>query len=162
VRYFHAVAWQGELVAGFALEKLVANPAPNGPPTITRYFAGQDLRRITGDLARAFGISGLFFAEFICDTATGVPLLIEINRRVSPATHRGAERNVNLCAALFAALDESASTSRAALDADEEGIVAHFPQEWLRDPGSPYLQRYPADVPWDEPELLQALLKLPH
>ena len=162
VRYFHAAAWQGQLVAGFSLEKLVANPAPTGPPTITRYFAGHELRRIVADVARALGISGLFFAEFICDAATGSPLLIEINRRVSPATHRGAERNVNLCAALFAALDNSMSTSRAALDADEEGIVAHFPQEWLRDPNSPYLQRYPADVPWDEPELLQALLKLGH
>ena len=160
VRYFHAAAWQGELLAGFALEKLVANPAPTGPPTITRYFAGSDLRRIAGALARGFGISGLFFAEFISDATTGAPLLIEINRRVSPATHRGAERNVDLCAALHAALAESASRSRAALDAGEEGIVAHFPQEWLRDPDSPHLRKYPADVPWDEPELLQALLKL--
>lgn len=160
VRYFHAVAWRGELVAGFALEKLVANPAPTGPPTMTRYFAGSDLRRIAADLARGFGISGLFFVEFICDARAGVPLLIEINRRVSPATHRGAERNVDLCAALFAALAGSSSASRTALHAGEEGVVVHFPQEWLRDPGSPNLLQYPADVPWDEPELLQALLKL--
>ena len=160
VRYFHAAAWRGELLAGFALEKLVANPAPTGPPTMTRYFAGDDLRRVAADLAREFGISGLFFAEFICDARTGAPLLIEINRRVSPATHRGVQWNVDLCAALFAALDRAVPAPRAALDAGEEGIVVHFPQEWLRDMESPKLLQYPADVPWDEPELLQAMLAL--
>jgi hypothetical protein len=44
VQYFHALAWQGELTAGWALEKLVANPAPTGPPTVTRYFSGTKLR----------------------------------------------------------------------------------------------------------------------
>jgi predicted ATP-grasp superfamily ATP-dependent carboligase len=162
VQYFHAVAWAGELLAGWALEKLAAHPAPTGPPTMTRYFSGAALRTIAADLARGLGISGLFFAEFIVDAATGSPFLLEINRRVSPATHRGAARNVDLCAALFGALDGAASRSRTALDAAEEGIVVHFPQEWLRDPHSPNLRQYPSDVPWDEPELLEALLKLRH
>jgi predicted ATP-grasp superfamily ATP-dependent carboligase len=162
VQYFHAVAWQGELLAGWALEKLVANPAPTGPPTVTSYFSGTGLRQIAADLARGFGISGLFFAEFILDAVTGTPRLLEINRRVSPATHRGTLWNVDLCAALFGALEGTASKSRAALDAAEGGTTVHFPQEWLRDPRSPYLRQYPSDVPWDEPELLEALLKLRH
>ncbi len=162
VQYFHAVAWRGEIIAGWALEKLVSNPSPTGPPTVTRYFAGTKLRRIAADLARGFGISGLFFAEFITDAATGMPYLLEINRRVSPATHRGASYNVDLCAALLAALQGTIPKSRTALDAEEEGISVHFPQEWLRDPHSPYLHQYPSDVPWDEPELLEALLKLRH
>ena len=160
VQYFHAVAWQGKLIAGWGLEKLIADPAPTGPPTVTRFFPGMELRQIAAELARGLGISGLFFAEFIVDAATGRPCLLEINRRVSPATHRGALRNVDLCAALFEALEGSASKSRTALDAEEEGISVHFPQEWLRDPDSPYLRQYPSDVPWDEPELLEALLKL--
>ena len=162
VQYFHAVAWQGELIAGWALEKLLANPAPKGPPTMTRYFPGPGLRKIAADLARGFGINGLFFAEFIVDAATGTPCLLEINRRVSPATHRGVLQNVDLCAALFGALDGTASKSRTALDPEEEGITVHFPQEWLRDPQSPHLHHYPLDVPWDEPELIEALLKLRH
>lgn len=162
VRYFHAVAWRGEILAGWALEKLVAHPAPTGPPTMTRYFSGTELRRTATDLARGFGISGFFFAEFIVDPATGAPFLLEINRRVSPATHRGALYNVDPCAALFGALEGTAMKSRAALDPEEEGITVHFPQEWLRDPGSPQLSQYPVDVPWDEPVLLEALLKLRH
>jgi hypothetical protein len=34
----------------------------------------------------------------------------------------------------------------------------HFPQEWLRDPRSHYLRDHPVDVPWDEPELIRAML----
>ena len=162
VQYFHAVAWQGELIAGWALEKLVANPAPTGPPTMTRYFSGTGLRQIAADLARGLGMSGLFFAEFIVDAATGTPCLLEINRRVSPATHRSALHDVDVCAALFGALEGTASRSRTALDAAEEGIIVHFPQEWLRDPHSPHLRQYPSDTPWDEPELLAALLRLRH
>jgi len=162
IQYFHALAWRGELIAGWALEKLIANPAPTGPPTMTRYFAGVNLRTIAGNLARGFGISGLFFAEFIVDSATGTPYLLEINRRVSPATHRGALFGIDLCAALGAALEGTVAQSRTALGAEEEGISVHFPQEWLRDPHSPHLRQYPSDVPWDEPELLEALLKLRH
>ena len=161
VRLFHAVAWEGELIAGWALEKLVVHPAPTGPSTVTRYSCGAELRRIVAELARGFGISGIFFAEFIVDAA-GTPYLLEINRRVGPATHQGALRNVDLCAALFSALAGTASTSRTALDAEEEGIIVNFPQEWLRDPQSPYLYRYPSDLPWDEPELFKALFALGH
>ncbi len=34
----------------------------------------------------------------------------------------------------------------------------HFPHEWMRDPTSPYLRDYPVDVPWDEPELVEAIV----
>jgi hypothetical protein len=90
------------------------------------------------------------------DPATADPLFLEINRRVRPARHRGEARNVDLCAALYAAVHGTASSSRSSLDAGEEGISVHFPQEWLRDLDSPWLRAYPSDVPWDEPELFEA------
>ena len=161
IQYFHAVAWEGELLAGWALEKLVAHPHPTGPPTVTRWFHSERLAEITRRLIATFGMSGFLFAEFIVD-ATGEPYLLEINRRVSPATHRGEGRNVDLCAALHAALSGTASPSRRRLDDGEEGITALFPQEWLRDPSSHWLDEHPADFPWDEPELLAAMLALRH
>jgi hypothetical protein len=51
-------------------------------------------------------------------------------------------------------------TLRTDLDAGEEDLVAHFPQEWLRDMGSSHLRTLRVDVPWDEPELIEAMLKL--
>jgi hypothetical protein len=67
-----------------------------------------------------------------------------------------------LCAALYAAVAGTATTSRADLAEGDEGLSVYFPGEWLRDPDSRYLRDYPVDVPWDEPELIEALLAVRH
>jgi hypothetical protein len=51
-------------------------------------------------------------------------------------------------------------TGRTDLDEGEAHICVSFPQEWLRDPESKWLRDYPVDVPWDEPELFEAMLDL--
>ena len=50
--------------------------------------------------------------------------------------------------------------TRSRLDDGEERVFVSFPHEWLRDPESPYLRKYPVDVPWDEPELIEAMLAM--
>ena len=161
-QYFQGVAWGGRLLAGYAGEKVVANPEPTGPPTVTRYFRSPKLRAMTEQLVAGFGMTGFFVAEFRTDERTQDVYLIEINRRISPATHLGAARNVDFCAALLAALEGTASTSRSDLDEGESGMTVYFPGEWLRDPDSRYLREYSVDVPWDEPELIEAFLHLRH
>jgi predicted ATP-grasp superfamily ATP-dependent carboligase len=161
-QYFQGVAWNGRLLAGYAGEKIIANPEPTGPPTVTRYFRSPRLRAMTEQLVTGFGIAGSFVVEFRTDERTQDVRLIEINRRISPATHLGAARNVDFCAALYAAVEGTASTSRADLSEGEEGTAVFFPGEWLRDPESRYLRDYPVDVPWDEPELIEAMLALRH
>ena len=162
IRYYLATAWNGELIAGYAGEKIIAHPEPVGPPTVTRYFRAPELREITQKLARGFGISGHFFAEFVVAGQGGEPSLLELNRRITPASHRGSARNVDFCAALYAGVHGRSSASGADIAEGDEGISVFFPGEWLRDPDSPYLTEYPADVPWDEPELFEALLALRH
>jgi predicted ATP-grasp superfamily ATP-dependent carboligase len=159
-QYFQGVAWKGRLLAGWAGEKVVADPEPTGPPTVTRYFRSPRLRATTEQLVSGFGMSGHFVVEFRVDERTQEVHLIEINRRISPATHLGALRNVDLCAALYAAVEGTASTSRDNLAEGEEGVTVYFPGEWLRDPQSRYLRDFPVDVPWDEPELIEAMLAL--
>ncbi|HEX7329570.1 MAG TPA: hypothetical protein VF428_13655 [Casimicrobiaceae bacterium] len=159
-QYYMGVAWQGRLLAGYAGEKVVAHPEPNGPPTVARYFRSPRLREITVRLLRGFSVTGFFVAEFRLDEASGEPLLLELTRRMSPVTHRSADRNVDLCAALHAELSGTVSPSRLDLDDGESGYVVFFPGEWLRDPQSAWLRGQPVDVPWDEPELLAAMMKL--
>lgn len=160
VTVYIATAWEGELLAGWAGEKVVAHPEPTGPPTVGRHFRSPRLRELTASLARGFGISGHFFAEYIVAEGTGEPYLLEINRRITPASHRGAARNVDQWAALHARLNGTVSPSRADLDEGEEGITVFFPDEWLRDPESRWLRECPVDAPWDEPELFEAMLAL--
>jgi len=161
-QYFQGAAWNGRLLAGYAGEKIIANPEPTVPPTVTRYFRSPRLRAITEQLVVGFGMAGSFFVEFRTDERTQDVHLIEVNRRISPATHLGAMRNVDFCAALYAAVQGTASTSRPDLGEGEEGTAVFFPGEWLRDPESRYLREYPVDVPWDEPELIEAMLALRH
>lgn len=155
--YHNAVAWKGELLAGQASEQLAATQ--RGPASVVRYYHSPPLRAMTADLARGFGISGVLVPEFIIHRDTGEPYLIEVNRRMTHGTHRGAAFGVDLGAALHAAMLGLPSPTRADLDPGEEHFVAHFPLEWTRDPQSRYLREYPVDIPWDEPELLQAIVE---
>ncbi len=76
--------------------------------------------------------------------------------------HRGSAIGVDHCAALHAAIDGVPVTTRRDLDDGEQHFTVHFPQEWLRDPGSDWLRGHPVDVPWDEPELIEAMLAMRH
>lgn len=159
-QYYQAAAWQGALLAGFAGERLRAKDDDGRPPAVHRYYRSDPLRGIAATLARGFGISGLFSLEGIVAENGGEFHLLEINRRLIGGAHRGAAFSVDHCAALHAALQGLPSPSRTDLDAGEEHLSVAFPQEWLRDPDSEWLRDYPVDVPWDEPELFEAMLAL--
>src|SRR4029077_14626689 len=109
VQYYVATAWKGELLAGWSSEKIVANPAPTGPPTVSRHFHSPRLRAIAASLTRGFRISGHFFVEFIVARDGGEPLVLQINRRITPGSHRGRDRNVDQWAALHARLQDTVS-----------------------------------------------------
>jgi predicted ATP-grasp superfamily ATP-dependent carboligase len=157
---YSVAAWKGAVLAGWAADKLAVNPPPTGPATVLRIHRSPEVRGFAETLARGFGMSGIFDLECMVDERSGTAYLIEINRRVAPGSHCGDAHGVDLCAALFAAVNGTPSPTRADLDPGEERIAVHFPQEWLRDPDSRYLRDHPADVPWDEPELLEAMLAL--
>ena len=154
--YHNSVAWKGALLAGQASEQLAATL--RGPASAVRYYHSPELRAMSATLAKGFEISGVYVPEFVIEDGTGHAYLIEINRRMTHGTHRGAVFGVNLGAALFAAVNGSPSTTRSDLDPGEEHFVAHFPLEWVRDPNSRYLREYPVDIPWDEPELVDAIV----
>ena len=158
--FYPSMAWQGTLLTGYAGEKLESNPAPKGPPTVNRYFHSPQLREASVKLARGFGITGFYSPEFVEDERTGQPYLMEINRRLVGGAHRGSAIGVDHCQALYAALQGLPSPTRADLDAGETHLTVHFPQEWLRDESSHWLREHPVDVPWDEPELISAMLAL--
>jgi hypothetical protein len=155
-----AAAWNGELRAGWAAEKVVADPEPDGPPTVVRRYCDPLVRDAARKLIAAFAVSGLVAIDFSVERNSGRPLLVDIARRAPLGAHQGAKIGVDLCTALMAAIEGRASPTRADLGADESSNSVLFPQEWLRDPNSTWLKKYPVDVPWDEPELFEALLAL--
>lgn len=162
VRFYPCSAWKGVLLAGMAGDRLVAHPEPKGPATVLRYTRSPEVRDIAAKLVRGLGMSGLFSFECTIEDGTGLAWLLEINRRVGPGNHHGSRYDVDQCAALHAAMLDLPSPTREQLDPDQAETLVQFPQEWLRDPGSDWLRKYPVDVPWDEPELIEAFLALRH
>ncbi len=159
-RYFSGTAWRGSLLCGYAVDKLAGEP--KGPASVVRYFHCPELQDSATRLARAFGMSGIFAPEYIVHERTGAAYLVEINRRVTPGAHRGEFVDVSTGAALLAAVEGRPSTTRTRLDDGEERVFVNFPHEWLRDPESSRLRDGPVDVPWDEPELIEAMLAMRH
>lgn len=155
------VAWDGVVLAGFAREKVMAHSA-TGPSTVVRCMCAPEVRRFSELLATGLGINGLFGIEYIVDDRAGDAWLLEINRRTTNGIPLGAMINVDLCAALYAAINAEQRTVRGDLAKGEEHLIAHFPQEWLRDPESRYLRQCRVDAPWDDPDVLEAMLALRH
>lgn len=158
----HAVAaWGGVACAGMTREVL-RRYSETGPSTVVRCRHASEASRFSEMLAAGFGISGFFGAEFIEHKETGDVYLIEINRRVTNGVQLGGLVGVDLCAALASALEGRVYEKRTDIDVGEEHLVAEFPQEWLRDPESPYLRNARSDVPWDDVRLLRAMLAMRH
>jgi hypothetical protein len=99
--------------------------------------------------------------QFILQARTRVPYLIEVNRRMLPATHSGALVGLDLSAALFSAVNGTPWTGPTDLPPGPGSRLALFPQEWYRDPDSAWLRTLPTDAPWDDPRLLAAMFKAP-
>lgn len=159
----HSVAaWRGSLLAAYAREKLIAHPPPKGPTTVARCFHAPEVRAASRRLVEGFGMTGLFGVEYIVDDVTGDVHLLEINRRMTNGVPAGALIDVDLCAAFHAAVTGNPRSSRQDLAPGEEHVIAHFPQEWLRDPESRYLRDHRVDVPWNDPALFEAMLELRH
>jgi hypothetical protein len=160
-QHYEAVAWKGELLAGFAGERFPAEGGNGSQPAVYRYFRSDSLRKIAATLARGFGVTGLFSLEGVVAEGSGEFHLLDFNRRLVGGAHRGSGFGVDLCATLHSALQGTPVQGRIDLDEGEEHLCVAFPQEWLRDPESKWLRDYPVDVPWDEPDLFEAMLELP-
>ena len=160
IKRYPAAAWQGTLLAGYAEMPLTADAEAGTPPRVNRCYRDPVLRDLASKLARGFAISGFFSPEFLIDKRTDQPYLLEIHRSIAAGAHCGGAVGVDHWKALHAALQGTAPTTRPDLDAGEEHLVVNFPQEWLRDRASHWLREYPVDVPWDDPELIEAMLAL--
>ncbi len=154
------VALHGSPLTGFAWERYAATSDVKGQTTVLRFIRSPETRAFAETLCRGFGIGGFFNVQFVIDERTGNAHLLEINRRIVTHTHLGERVGRDLGRALFGAL-AGAATAEASDDVGG-GTVVVFPREWLRDPKSRNLIDFPVDVPWDDPDLLAAMLAMRH
>lgn len=147
---------QGTVLASLHFEVLHKTD-PAGPATVLRLIDNPEMVAAAEKTVRRLRLSGLHGFDFMLEANTGNAYLIEINPRTTQVGHLTLGPGRDLPAALYSAVThEALQSARKVTDLD---TIALFPQEWLRDPESPYLTSAYHDVPWQESELVRACIQ---
>jgi len=150
--------WKGAVLASLHFE-VVNKRSSVGPSSVLRLIENAEMSTAAEKMVRRLKLSGIHGFDFMLEADTGNAHLIEINPRTTQVGHLALGAGHDLPAALYSAV--SGEPFRAAPKVTENDTVALFPQEWLRDPASPFLTSAYHDVPWEEPELLRACVRKP-
>lgn len=146
--------WQGE-VAGTIHTDVVASDGATGPASVVQRVDSVSMEGAARAVARRFGLSGLHGLDFI-RTAQGKLYLLEINPRATQTSYLAFGAGRDPLGGLIEAASGTSCSPRMAPTANQ--LIALFPQEWSRNPASPYLKSAFHDIPWDDPDVLRAWL----
>jgi hypothetical protein len=147
------VAWQGEVLAGIAVEVICAREL-TGPAMIVRVVDSPAMMTAAERIARRLGISGFFGLDFMIDDENEATYLIEMNPRGTQLCHLNLGPGKNMAGALWACL--TGEPSKADPPVAENEVIAFYPQAQLAK--SEFLATSHHDVPLEEPELMAELL----
>jgi hypothetical protein len=148
--------WNGAILASVHFAVLQKGHAA-GHATVLRRIEHPEMAATAEKMVRRLRLSGLHGFDFMLDDQHHDAYLIELNPRATQVGHLSFGPGHDLPGALISAL--SGTAAQPASKITENDTIALFPQEWLRDPSSPYLRSAYHDVPWDQPELLRACLR---
>jgi hypothetical protein len=157
-----ALAWNGVEIAGFTRGRLETHPGPLGPASVVEFVGLPAVRDANLRLFAALDLHGLAGAQYMIEPDRGAALLIEIHRRMLPATHAGGLVGVDLAAALRACVDgvsvdrpdRSSRRYRPANRVISSGVVPRS-GKWVA-------RHAASDAPWHDPRLFEAMLKIPY
>ena len=145
--------WKGNVLASLHFEVINKRDAA-GPSSVVRFIENDEMLTAAEKMVHRLKLSGVHGFDFMLESHTGNAYLIEINPRSTQVGHLSLGPGRDLPAALYSAL--SGDPLRTGPKVTENDTITLFPQEWLRDPASPFLISGYHDVPWEEPELLRA------
>jgi hypothetical protein len=148
--------WKGEVLASLHFEVIITQYMC-GPASVLRLIENLEMAVAIQKIARRLSLSGLYGCDFQLECGTDTAYLVELNPRATQVGHLALGRGRDLPAALYAALTGKAIQE--APKVTDNSTITLFPQEWLRNPESPYLRTGYHDIPWDEPELMRACLR---
>ncbi len=148
------VAWEGRVLASIAV-KVVRCDGETGPASVVRVAENSEMRSAAEKIARRLHLSGFFGLDFVIENGTSAPYLIEMNPRCAPPCHIQLGEGHDLMGAITAEL--SGDPFRAKPPATSNEMIAYFPQAWTSQ--NEFLDTSFQDIPSDEPELMQELLR---
>ena len=152
------LCWRGEVLASLHFAVLQKSHS-FGHATVVRRIEHSGMVEATEKVARRLGLSGFHGFDFMLAERTNDAYLIEINPRATQVGHLAFGPGRDLPAAMVSAL--TSTPAQLSPIVTENDTIALFPQEWLREPSSPYLHSGYHDVPWGQPELVRACVRKP-
>lgn len=147
----------GEILACLHFE-VINKVGSSGHASVVRLIENAEMSNAAERIARRLKLSGVHGFDFMLEERTGDAYLIEINPRATQVGHLTLGAGRDIPAALHSAV--SGQAVRPAAKVTNDDTIALFPQEWLRDPSSAFLQSAYHDVPWDKPDLIRACVKI--
>lgn len=148
--------WRGKVLASLTM-RVVNIGYEFGPSTVLQRIHSPEMDRTAEVLASRLKLSGFYGLDFILEEQTGIPKLLELNCRATQIPHLALGPGHDLPAAAFAAATGQPIHARPAVT--NEQTIALFPQEWTRDPASPFLRTGYHDVPWESSELVRLYMQ---
>jgi len=149
--------WRGAVIAELSVQAL-ASQGPTGASLVVQVIENRQLSRAAALLAARLGMSGFFGLDFILEQGTGAEYLIEMNPRCTQLGHLKLPQG-DLAGALCAAfLGRERPPVGTAIDCD---TIAFFPQAWVWSAPGILLKRVHHDVPWEQRQLVKALMQDP-
>ena len=149
---------RGKVLAGISVE-VVGAWSLTGSATVVRVVNNPEMEKATERLARRLELSGFHGFDFMIESGSDAVYLIEMNPRCTPLCHLQFGEGRDLIGALWPQLTGEPGSSARCITKND--LVAYFPQACLWNPHSEFLQSAYHDVPWEEPELVKELLRLP-
>ncbi len=148
--------WQGDVLAALHFEVL-KKAHPNGHSTVLRRIEDKSMDSAAQRMIQRLSLSGIYGFDFMRESDTGNAWLIEINPRTTQVGHLTLGPGRDIPAALYAAV--SGTSVRPAPTVTDKDTIALFPQEFQRDPSSPFLKSGFHDVPSNVPALVSACVE---
>ncbi|HWY53295.1 MAG TPA: ATP-grasp domain-containing protein [Terriglobales bacterium] len=148
--------WKGSVVAALHFE-VVNKMHAAGHAAVLRLIEHPEMSIAAEKMARRLNLSGFYGFDFMLEADTENAYLIEVNPRTTQVGHLALGAGRDLPASLYATISGDCACPNQKVT--EKDIIALFPQEWMRDPASEFLQSGYHDVPWEQPALVSDCIR---
>jgi len=149
--------WNGKVLGNLSVRALKTD-GPTGQALSVQVVESADMETAVKTMAHELSLSGLNGLDFMID-ANGVAWLIECNPRVTQVCHVLTVGHSSLADRLADALCGRPVSTECPVEAGT--VITMFPRAWQTDPSDTLLRSCLHDVPWEDPDLLRALLAPP-
>jgi len=149
--------WRGKLL-GVVSVVVVAAEGPTGAATVVRVVRNEKMKNAAELIVSRLNLSGFFGLDFIMESGTGIPYLIEMNPRCTQLGHIELAGTGSLAGALCAAL--KGEPQQPPKNPVRSETIALFPQALnAGDACRRYIEASYHDLPSEDPQLMRELMQ---